>query len=322
LFLRAKTGQWTLSAKIAVNLPAADFEGEFLALTLDGQTTLKDRIWGDDYDTEFLPALMATNVETESKPTGIDRLKNDVPILGRKAITLIKKQLRDYFPAILPIPFAMLAIIGFFRKPWTRERAAKELFLISFVLSTIVGYAVSAVELRYLFPIIPMLMAWAAHGLVEFSQWLADTARDFVPERHVGAGRVTAGVMLIMLAISAPVFFYVLKPDSIANVPFEEKDAGLWIKDHKGSAQITLMSANITPAFYAGAKHLYLPDEDLETTLEYAKSRKVNYLVFSERRDKDSPLLLESADLQHEARLVYHDLKYTDHEILVFELNQ
>lgn len=319
-FLHHKTGQWTLSQKIAVNLPAADFEGDFLSLTADGRMTMKDRIWGDDYETEYKPD--AAPADPARRSFSVERLYTDARILGAKSVTLLKKQFRDYFPAILPLPFLILAVAGFFRRPWTKMRAAKEVYLFSFVACTLIGYAASTVELRYLFPIIPILIAWAANGVVEFGRWSASTVRAVSgTSRKISPASIAFCVLLVLLGSMTPLFFNVFKPDDMSTVPFEERNAGLWIKEHAERSNPLVMSSNITAAFYAGARHLYLPDEDLSTVVRYAKSRQADYLVFSERRTKDASAFLEDRDGSlAELKLAYHDEQNPDYEIRVYQL--
>lgn len=321
LFLRDKTGDWTLSAKVTVNLPAADFEGEFLGLSDDGRLTLKDRIWGDDYETEFIPAKASPTSEPETSMTGFQRVKNDVSILGTKAVALIKRQLRNYFPAILPVPFAIVALFGLFFSPWTRSRSLRDLYLALFVVSTIVGYALSAIELRYLFPIIPILVAWSGNGVVMLSEFLVEIIGKIQPLKWIKPPIIAGGIVSILLILTSPMFARVLATDPITNIPFEEKEAGLWIRDHRGVEQTLVMSANITPAFYAGATHLYLPDEELSTIIEYAERRGVDYLVFCERRKNDLSKILTSPEMQN-LPLVYHDQQHPGLAIAVFELRR
>ncbi|MFN0277196.1 MAG: ArnT family glycosyltransferase [Pyrinomonadaceae bacterium] len=321
LYLHEKTGEWTFSQKITVNLPAADFEGGLLTLSGDGRMTLKDRLWGDDYETEYIPEKSV--VEEAPASFSLGRLANDAKILGSKAATLLWHQLRNYFPAILPIPFAIFAVAGFFFLSWNRTRAAKEIYLFSFVMCTLLGYAASAVELRYLIPIIPLLIAWAARGIAEFCEWLARTVKSFFTTRRELSPVVLATCVLILLfGLSMPRSLLILKQEDIKNVPFEEKSAGLWMKENSNHEQTTVISSHITPAYYAHAKHLYLPDEELSTVVEYARQRRANYLVFSERRKSDAAAFLaEKNSSLGSLDLVYHDRQNAGYQILVYQLN-
>jgi len=319
LYVHHKTGQWTVSQKIAVNFPAADYDGSFLGLSGDGRMTMKDRIWGDDYSNE---RSVAVQTSTPGKSIDLSHLRSDFVILASKSLSLLKKQVRDYVPTILPVPFLLIAIAGFFVRPWTRTRAAKELYLFSFVLSTLIGYSASTIELRYLFPLIPILIAWTANGVVEFSEWVVRSIRrTFRPDHMVSQSLVEALVLILLLASLVPLFASVVKPNDIADVPFEEKDAGLWIKAHSEHPVTVVMSAHITPAYYAEARHVYIPDEALPTIIEYARLRKVDYLVFSERRlRRDSTIFSDPDSIPHDLKLVYSCDKGTKHEIRVYQV--
>ena len=316
VFLHYKTGQWTLSQKIAVNLPAADYDGNFLGLTSDGRKTMKDRVWGDDYETER-PVEPVRSLE--QRRFSIGRLTSDVMILGSKAVTLVKKQLRDYFPALLPYPFMLLAIIGLFFRPWTKIRAAKELYIFFIVLSTLIGYGASAVEQRYLFPIIPILMGWTAHGTVEFSEWLVRSTENLIG-RTVRRRSASFAILILLLFSFTPLYAAVFRMQTMNDIPFEERNAGLWIRGQGGSMPL-VMSSNITPAFYAHARHAYVPDGDLRTIVEYAKLRGADYLVFSERRMKDAPLFKKDEDDALElSQILYQDNEHPGHRIVVYQV--
>lgn len=319
IYLQQKTGEWTLSQKIAVNFPAADYDGRFLGLSGDGRMTMKDRIWGDDYETKYVPSAISSAPDVQ--PSEGSHPWSGLTILGSKMLTLLKKQVRDYVPTILPLSFLFVALAGFFCRPWTRERAAKEVYLFSLVVCTLIGYAASAVELRYLFPLVPILIAWTANGMAEFSGWVSRSLR-FVFGRvwKIRPQIVSLSLLFLLLGSLVPLFGSVFKADDIANVPFEEKDAGLWIKAHADKPGPLVMSSHITPAFYAGAKHIYLPDEDLSTIIEYAKLRKIDYLVFSERRMRDAPAIFAD-DIPQGLKLVYRNMSTPNYGILVFQLS-
>lgn len=317
VFLHYKTGGWTLSQKIAVNLPAADYDGDFLGLTRDGRKTMKDRVWGDDYENEP-PA--ETVRAPEQRRYSIGQLSSDVVILGSKAVTLVRKQLRDYFPALIPYPFMVLAIIGLFFRPWTKIRAGKELYLFSIVLATLIGYGASAVEQRYLFPIIPILMGWAAHGTVEFSEWLVRTTGNLIG-RTVPRHSASFAILIMLLFSFSPLYAAVFRKQTVNDIPFEERNAGLWIRDHAGGSMPLVMSSNITPAFYAHARHAYVPDGDLRTIVDYAKLRGADYLVFSERRMKDIPLFKKDEnDALELLQVLYRDSAHPGHRIVVYQV--
>jgi len=71
--------------------------------------------------------------------------------------------------------------------------------------------------------------------------------------------------------------------------PIEQKITGEWIKQHSEKTPI-IMSLGHTVDFYAGNYHIAesvtIPENDLSRILEYAKYRKVDFLVLNERYSK------------------------------------
>lgn len=326
VFLHQKTGQWTISQKIMINFPAADFDGDLLKLINNGQTTMQDRIWGDNYETDIQRSAESSPVkQTETAPpSGIfSRVKTTVTILGAKSAILLKKQFRDYIPELIPYFFILIATIGFFCKPWTRFRTARELFLFSFFISTLIGYALSAVELRYLFTLIPILICWVSHGIIEFSDWISKSLSNLTKAKlRINPLLLTIFTLFVMVLWLIPSYRIQFKPDELRNVPLEEKQAGLWIKNNSDNSPLIVLSSHGTPAFYAGAKHLFVPDEDFSTVLQYARNRKVNYLIFSQRRLKITPnaFPVDEQNLPQDLKIVYKDEQNPDFKIIVYRL--
>lgn len=326
IFLHKKTGHWTISQKIMVNFPAADYDGDLLKLTKDKQITMQDRIWGDNYETENRQAVAPSSAEKSPAASGSiwSRVNSTVRILGSKTVIFLKKQFKEYIPELIPYLFILIAIVGFFYKPWTRLRAAREIFLFSFFITTLIGYALSAVELRYLFPVIPILICWVANGIVSFSDWTSKSLTNLLrTNRKINPLFIQIFTLLVLVALLIPLFARHFKPAELQRVPLEEKQAGLWIKNNSDSSPLVVLSSHATVAFYAGAKHLFIPDEDFSTVLEYARNRKVNYLIFSRRRIKNTPNAFPSdnQNLPQDLQIVYQDEQSPDYKIIVYRLS-
>lgn len=319
VFIQSKTGEWTISKKTAVNSPAFHFEGELGHLSPDGRSTMKDIIWGDDYRTSS--NVPPQSVPAIAKPPEYSQPVLDMITLSERALSLIKFQLKTYFPELLPFPLILFAIIGFFDKPWSRERSANELYLFSIVACSVIGYALSVIETRYLFPLIPILIAWAANGIVEFSNWAIESAKPhFQTITKLKPQHLQAVTLMILVAVLSPRFVATVKANGIEDVPFEEKEAGVWIKNRSNGSRPLVLSSNITVAFYAEAKHLYIPDADIPAIINYAKMQKADYLVFNKRWEKDGPAFQNNEySLISEFRLVYHDAQEPIYEIRVFQ---
>lgn len=217
-YLYQKTGHWTISQKITSNVSAIDSDKALLELTDDGQTTMRDRLFGDVYETENQAATNSSSPASADKPR---TTRFSFSGLLTKTFNQLTKQVREHLRIILPVPFILLAFIGFFFRRWTKRRVAKEIYLFSFVSATFIGYALTVIELRYLFPIIPLLLCWTARGTVEFSNWLAKFVSGFLKIRQQVNPILIQGFTLFVLIISlVPSFLYQFKADELENVPF------------------------------------------------------------------------------------------------------
>jgi hypothetical protein len=72
-------------------------------------------------------------------------------------------------------PFVALAALGLFRAVWSRKRLLRELYLAAFVVATLAGYAVTLPNIRFLVPLLPILVCWLARGIVELENWTTAT---------------------------------------------------------------------------------------------------------------------------------------------------
>lgn len=322
VLIHQKTGRWTISQKLLNNVSSVDYEKGELELTDNGQMTRKDELFNDIYEAENSqtnPSVLAI-----SSPTSAPRMTSITGIV-RTVFFNLKKEITQYIPETFPFiyPFILLAIIGFFYKPWTRLRTAKEIYLFFFFFSTLVGYAATAIQVRYLIPLIPILICWISHGIVGFSDWaVKSVSRFFRANRKLNPIFTQVFSLLALvtfLLLSYPVQMSLEKAE---NLPLEEKRAGLWIKTQANS-QSLIMAASPIPAFYAGTKHTYLPDEEFSAVLEYAKRKKVNYLVFGKRRLNDTPSAFptDEQNLPRELRLVYQDEQNPEYKIVVYEIS-
>lgn len=324
VFLRQKTGTWTISQKLQTNTMFFDRKKPGLEITEDGRTTRRDQVAGDDYTpaeaTEASPPA-ADPVQLGSKTKDLSGIKE----IADQFLRFLKMEIRKFIPNLFPFfyLFMMFVIIGFFYRPWTRLRLAKELYLFSLVASTLIGYAASIAEFRYLIPLIPIFICWIAVGVVGFSYWAAKS--DFGVFR-AGSKFVPKLVQIVALA-ALSVLLTASIPDQIARESaqgelFREKAAGLWIKDRSPN-RVLIMDSSPIAAFYAGADHTYLPNEDLDVVLDYAKRKGVTYIVYSRRRSSRTPKFSptdQSEPLPPNVKLVHEIGEDENKRIFIYKL--
>ena len=318
LYLRQKTGSWTISKKLSIHLPSDDsiWAPQWLSLTEDGQITLADTLWA--------------GTQLENDHSGVEKEHSDksqatsIPTLDfLKILDRSRKMLyREYkmFPNVIPLPFFILAGIGLFRTRWSKERAKKEIYLLLFFISTLIGYALTAVSTRQLMVLVPILIGWSSIGVVEFEAWLIASAR---PLRDLKIRKLLR--CLIMACLMLPLLSLISYQITIGkrNQPIELKEIGSWIKNHSASTPPSIMSSSPETAFYAQGKHLYLPAEEYKTVINYAKQKKVDYIVIYERNiQKNSSLkfLLDEQNQNPELQVVYKYDEIPEHKALVFKL--
>ncbi|MFN2531101.1 MAG: ArnT family glycosyltransferase [Pyrinomonadaceae bacterium] len=295
LYLRKQTGAWTLSGKVSGHL----WQGARRA--------------GGDFTPLISPLLPGWTT----------------------AIVQLTKALRFEFELLnllLPATFVVLAAAGLFRSPWTRERAGRELYLFLFVIAAVLGYAITLPNIRFLMPLLPLLLLWVAKGVAELETWIRETltlsnTSDWPGRKSIRllCRRFVVPVVIGILLISVvPLFVYLMRGDKWSDY-YGQKRAALWIKTHDASPQPVVMSTVPVAAFYAGARHVQLVDEDYAGFIERARSSGANHILVNERDFRYLSLLrplLDEQTVHPGLRLDYRLAEGTDHKILLYALDQ
>jgi hypothetical protein len=172
---------------------------------------------------------------------------------------------------------------------------------------------------------IPIFLAWTSRGVIEFVALVKQFWPRFDAEDTGLRETVLKGmIVLVLVFFLVPLFLKQFEKADLSKVPLEEKEAGLWIKQHVAPGTIpTVMSSGPTVAFYGGANHIYVPDEDFATVLEYAKRKNVDYLVFGQRRLRNTPRAFPvDGNGTPGLSLVYEDEQNPDFRVLIWKLSQ
>jgi len=220
----------------------------------------------------------------------------------------------------------LLAAAGLVGGKWTRLLLAHEVLLCTMtaLLLFILG-SMHFIWDRFLFPIVPFLVLWAAHGAVVLYEWVDGFFIRKVPwAKRYGQGlalTVTViGVLLLVVASARGVAHLGEITESRA---VELKAAGLWIASHNNREE-TVMTVGMVVPFYAGATARLLPYTDSVSVLAYLHKKDPNFVVL--RRDESSQRPYLAAWLQNGipdscAHLVQRLGEPLEREILVYEWN-
>ena len=315
LYLRQETGTWMISEKLGANYSTYRHDGKskWWSLSEDGQGTLADRLYA------------GTRVGGDLSGT-LQPVSTQMPTLSEIAVRSMKGLKQEYevmIPKIFPPLFVLLTGIGLFRTQWSRKRTGKEIYLLLFVISTLIGYALIVPNTRYLVPLLPIFICWASKGIVEFESWLLESAEHIHRLKSIKYHKLLRPFIMTVVVLS-------LLPSMTSPMrgkwdrPLEPRHVAMWIKEHSDSSPL-IMSTEPWAAFYSGGKHLYLPDEEYSVVIEYARHKKVDYIVVDDRWvPRLTPrlnLLLDEQGQHSELNLVY---KYYDevphYKVLVYEL--
>ena len=171
-----------------------------------------------------------------------------------------------------------MSILGFFKKK--RENLA---WLI-FIAYTIFFFPIFWVESRYLLPILPVLILFAAESTSFLDK--------FFNKKLLTYGFI---ILVIVLALSG---FFVNKllegRFEKTSPPIEHKEAGLWLKEYQSNSII--MSRKPYVPFYSNGFYVNLPFAPLSDVLEFACNKKVDFIVADKRYSSLRPNLLEDLE--------------------------
>jgi 4-amino-4-deoxy-L-arabinose transferase-like glycosyltransferase len=318
-FLHHQTGRWTISQKLGHNAQLGSTHQSILRLTEDGQATTMDLLYGDAFQEGTTPPLRlsasAPTQETIVSPSeGFDRFT-------RLALAL-KAELQSFVPQMFPPLFMAVALIGLMGQPWGARRFARELYLALFVAASLAGYALAVLEVRYLVPVLPILLGWVAKGILELESWSTRTASKLGVRFPGGRRSASVAVLVLLIASRLASLTYPGRVSPWQDLPLEQRIAGLWIRD-RGPREPLIMAAGPWAAYYADGRHLYLPQETPPTVLDYARRKGIDYLIVDERSRSRYPSLmslLDSRELPLGLRVAYENRDELGYALRVFEL--
>ena len=83
-------------------------------------------------------------------------------------------------------PLLTLCLLGLFRSVWSQERALVELVLLSmFAAACIPMLIVAYLSWRYVLPVMPFVVIWAAKGIDELGEWVQQTLDNLHLQRTI-----------------------------------------------------------------------------------------------------------------------------------------
>ena len=214
-----------------------------------------------------------------------------------------------------PVLFA-LAILGLFKEPWSHESIFSQSYLVIVILGvptlSLMSVYVIYINARYFVLFLPVMIIWAANGIVLLSRWAGATMRlagSGAPNsRKVGIGvGFTCGAMLLLISLFGIGHVFDLIAFDYDSRPV--KQAGKWLNALMPGPK-TVMDASTILAFEAGASFVVFPYTDASSALKYIEKKRVNFVVFRDDMFSTAPYFkdwLDNGIPNRRAQLIYSD---------------
>jgi len=314
IFLHDRTGTWTISAKGAANLqmdtPDDGSRPSFRALNVENTSLPIDEVF---------------HLGTFLKP-GDSKHERKVPVAIGGLLKKYIKNLYELITGAVPSFFSLLPLmffgIGLLGVAWQPGEGLKNVYFLSFIFFYWFGVVpMFHINARYFAPMWPLCAVWIAHGMSAFWTWLK-THPTFSKLSSAMRLQPAAMPMTLFVALLAIFSFFPELGRILARNPnstdfwadaVELKTAGAWLHEH-AKRDVVIMSRNHAVDFYAGnfdiRDGVTIPDNGLDRVLQYARNRKVSYLVISERYMSDYPqlaFLMENPQNRDGLELVYQN---------------
>jgi 4-amino-4-deoxy-L-arabinose transferase-like glycosyltransferase len=222
------------------------------------------------------------------------------------AFTTIK---RNSFGSIV---LSSLIVLGMFSKSWNRELTISQSYLVFVVIGVpfVIMMGAYFMDTRYVIIVLPVMLIWAAIGLMQLFRWAGSTMRFAGSSASLSTkiGMVvalTAGAMLFLISLRGVGQVGNLTMFDYKNQPV--KQAGKWLKTLVPGPKI-VMDASTILAFEAGASYVPFPYAGSSLALKYIEKKKVDFIVFREAWLSTVPYIkdwLDNGIPDRRAQLIY-----------------
>ena len=303
-------------------------------IRLEGKGSINFAI-GQRMNTGMSYARAAYEVDSALNEHGIhlkrhDQILSELELTSGNVLTYIlqgaKRNVRELYRLVLTEKaigspaLPMLAVLGLFAAPWSRQRLSREIVLLAFggtVLVTLL--MVRRYDFRDFYPLLGLLLVWSAAGMEVASTWLAGTVQSL--RRSAWRSRLieTMGGGLAVAAVVGLAFVGVPQIGEFRQGTFFRlKEAGLWISAQSPLPQ-TVADSGLVPTFYAGGRVQFLPECDSNTAIRYLDLKRPDFVVL--RDDASRPYVrdwLRNGIPSTHAQRVYENGTTEDDALVIY----
>ena len=208
---------------------------------------------------------------------------------------------------------------GFIKFIWTRHIAAKHIYLLIIVSSSLV-YFFFAIDWRYFYPYIPFVLI----GLALITIMIRDWGKKIITYGNRVFAKIVIYLPIGVLLFGMSSYSGVLIGKKISYAPYEYKIMGQWMKENiRDIENKIVMSRKLGVPFYGEARHEPLYYGEYPEMITYARSRKVDYLVMDQwtipKTRPQFAFLLEESKKHPELQLV-HTVRYKGRKTVLYKI--
>ncbi|MFH1478204.1 MAG: glycosyltransferase family 39 protein [Candidatus Omnitrophota bacterium] len=226
-------------------------------------------------------------------------------------IHLINKYvIPELFSPFILIVFSAGLFLGDIRE--TRKALVLFLAFIPYILSL----PLFEVAPRYFHSFIPIVLIWAARGIVEISQWFGKAVKASQKKQNL----IEIGLLILIVLSFIPFTFRPFFRDIKKKGIYQE--IGGWLKDNTSEGSI-LVSRKPWIPFYAERNQIALPFEPLDKVLRFARYNKADYLIVDESVIKgrlDLMLLLDQDYSSEDLKIINRFKDKAGQKIYIYQI--
>jgi len=309
IFLKKSSGELSISGKTKLILAVGNMDLE-----------TRERMAGklNEEGTEFFDY---TELVKEKTVLGMI-LENPKVLVGGSFL-----QFKNFFATLIcwkvfPAFLLGFVLLGLFRDPWDRARLETEVFLVVACVPFLV-FLTFRIWPRYLLPMTPVLLLWAARGVTALEDWTWKSSTMIEPKKApmrrwvLFLPGILFSIPLLTILVAKPI-----KARRLVQYPVEYRAAGSWM-DENLPADAMILARKPELSYYARRLMHPLPNEELPAVLRYARRHGIEYLVVDEFFILTRPqvaFLLEQDRFPEDLRFLHEAKAPNGRKVRIFQI--
>jgi 4-amino-4-deoxy-L-arabinose transferase-like glycosyltransferase len=317
-YLSIQTGGFRLEGKSAMNYT--------IGLRRNAGMSYPEAALGIGSDLHEDGPQLAANLFVATTPYGVP-LRDIIPYWLASA----HRNMDEMFTALVRSPVfgslltLMLVTLALLRRPWSRRRLMREGVLLAIGLGhvfTLLG--AHGVQLRYVVPLLPLLIIWGAKGIDEAARWLVATVQrlsggGFRLATYFGTGARSVLILVLLLLSVRGLSWGGFRDENPERLSL--KQAGIWLERYKPGPK-RIMSVLIEIPYYARGSLLPFPYAPGTLALEYVRVKEPDFLVLTGAPASGGPYLhdwFEHGIPDSSAHVIYRAGRSGDYDVVIYE---